>query len=303
MDAITTRQNSTQNLVILRSRRRLYLTAKRYQGALVLLTLALPIISLSVAAFVPWAKAYVAAFALLFGICDVIFFDRWLKGLLRSAARLQEAFDCDVLDIQRNNFLTGNAVDPEEIYELASKTTSSGQDHQLRDWYPVETGAVPTHVGRILCQRQNLIYDNKVRKSYGRLLSIGLIVLLTGLLIYSIATQITVDALIVTVLAPATPILNWILREYFRQQDTITTLAHLKAESEKLWKHALNGMTTQEAAARSRELQDAIYNHRVASPIVFDFIYYWHRNGLEAQMNAGAVHLVAEFQQVRPTHP
>lgn len=297
MNSIPSKQNEDKNLSLLRARRRLYKSAKRYQGAVVLVTLLLPTVSLSAAAFAPGAMAYIAAAALLFGVCEVIFLDRWHKGLMKTAAKLQEDFDCDVLEMRRNEFLEGAAVDPEEVYDLSAKKFNPDGEQQLRDWYPVAVGSVPMHVGRILCQRENLLYDGNVRKTYSRLLRIGLLLLVAGLSVYSIAAGLKVDAFLLTVLAPATPIFNWTLREFFRQRDTVETLERLKSESQKLWKKAVEGMPVNEAAERSRELQDAIYNHRVASPLVFDFLYRFRREALEAQMNAGADHLVAEFHK------
>lgn len=297
MNLIPSKQNEDKNLSLLRARRRLYKAAKRYQGAVVLVTLLLPIVSLSAAAFAPGAKAYIAAAALLFGVCEVIFLDRWHKGLMKTAAKLQEDFDCDVLEMRRNEFLEGAPVDPEEVYDLSARKFSTEGELQLRDWYPTAVGSVPMHFGRILCQRENLLYDGNVRKTYSRLLRVGLLLLVAVLAVYSIAAGLKVDAFLLTVLAPATPILNWTLREFFRQRDTVETLERLKSESQKLWKKAVEGMAVDEAAERSRELQDAIYNHRVASPLVFDFLYRFRRDGLEAQMNAGADHLVAEFQK------
>jgi hypothetical protein len=297
LNSIPSKQNEDKNLSLLRARRRLYKAAKRYQGGVVLATLSLPVFSLSAAAFMPGAKAYIAAAALLFGVCEVIFLDRWHKGLMKTAAKLQEDFDCDVLEMRRNEFLEGASVDPEEAYDLSAKKFSPEEEQQLRDWYPLAVGGVPMHVGRILCQRENLLYDGNVRKTYSRLLRAGLLLLVAGFAAYSIAAGLTVDALLLTILAPATPIFNWTLREFFRQRDTVETLERLKSESQKLWKKAVEGMPAKEAAVRSRELQDAIYNHRIASPLVFDFLYRFRRAGLEAQMNAGASQLVAEFQK------
>lgn len=297
MNSIPSKQSEDKNLSLLRARRGLYKAAKRYQGAVVLMTILLPIVSLSAAALAPGAKAYIAAAALLFGVCEVIFLDRWHKGLMKTAAKLQENFDCNVLEMHRNEFLEGAALDPEEVYDLSTKKFNADGEQQLRDWYPVAVGSVPMHVGRILCQRENLLYDGNVRKTYSRLLRTVIILLVAGFSVYSIAAGLTVEVFLLTVLAPATPILNWTLREFFRQRDTVETLGRLKSEFQKLWTKAVEGMPVNEATERSRELQDAIYNHRVASPLVFDFLYCFRRDGLEAQMNAGANHLVTEFHE------
>jgi len=194
-----------------------------------------------------------------------------------------------------NDFLVGGNVDHEEVFELSEKPFDVEGERRLRDWYPVAVNQVPLLVGRILCQRENLLYDSCVRKTYGAVLSWGLIVLIVLLSLCSLAMDLKLEALILTVLVPAMPIIIWALREKYRQGDTIDTLVRLKAESEKLWKTAAAGMNEGAAAERSRELQDAIFSHRVSSPLVFDFLYRYRRNDLEAQMNAGAQHLVGEY--------
>ena len=47
---------------------------------------------------------------------------------------------------------------------------------------------------------------------------------------------------------------------------------------------------------RSRELQDAIFNHRASSPLIFDWVYNLLRRRMEEQMNAGADQLVSELR-------
>ena len=47
---------------------------------------------------------------------------------------------------------------------------------------------------------------------------------------------------------------------------------------------------------RSRELHDAIFNHRASSPLIFDWVYNLLRRRMEEQMNAGADQLVSELR-------
>jgi SMODS-associating 4TM effector domain len=301
MNEISSKQNENGLITFLRARRRIYRQAKRYQGAVVLATLSLPVISLVVATYLPQAKPYIAALALFFGVVDLFVFDRLQKGWMKTAAKLQESFDCEVLSMDHNDFLVGPQVDPEEIFSLASAKLADEDEQKLRDWYPVAVARVPLHVGRILCQRENLLYDSNVRRFYGRLLQVGVLVVIAGLFIYAIACGRSMAESLLTVFVPAVPAVNWALREFLRQRDTVETLERLKSESEKLWKRAIQGMGEVEAAERSRELQDAIYAHRVSSPLVFDFLYLFRRNDLEAQMNAGAGHFVAEYLKKNPT--
>ena len=75
MNSIVTKQNEPRMLSLVRARRRIYWTAKTYQGAIVLGTLLLPVISLVVATFYPAVRSYVAVAAILFGLCEVVLMD------------------------------------------------------------------------------------------------------------------------------------------------------------------------------------------------------------------------------------
>lgn len=134
-----------------------------------------------------------------------------------------------------------------------------------------------------------------MRKTYGAALSLGFAVLIVLLSLCSLAMDLKLEALILTVLVPAVPIISWALGEKCRQDDTIDTLVCLKAESEKLWKTTAAGMDDVTAAERSRELQDAIFSRREYSPLVLDFLYRYRSDDLDAQMNAGAQHLVGDY--------
>lgn len=295
MNTIIETQNQPKMLSLLRARSRIYSRAKRIQGSIVLVTLSLPVFSLAAATWFPTAKAYITLVSLFIGLCEILVLDRWHKARMKCAAKLQEEFDCLVLNMPSNDFLVGGNVDHEEVFALSEKPFDEQGERRLRDWYPLAVDQVPLSVGRILCQRENLLYDSSVRKTYGAMLSWGLTLLIVLLSLCSLAMDLKLEALILTVLVPTIPIITWALREKHRQGDTIDTLVRLKAESEKLWKTVAAGMDEGLAAERSRELQDAIFSHRVSSPLVFDFLYRYRRNDLEAQMNAGAQHLVADY--------
>ena len=98
-------------------------------------------------------------------------------------------------------------------------------------------------------------------------------------------------------LVPAAPALTWALRENKRQVDTLETLTRLKAESEKLLKATINGVDAAEAKRRSRELQDAIFGHRLSSSLVFDWLYNLLRPRLEAKLVHGAKRWVDEAKR------
>lgn len=100
--------------------------------------------------------------------------------------------------------------------------------------------------------------------------------------------------LLLNVVVPFTPILNWTLREFRKQVDTANALATLKTEFEKIWERAIAGAAPGELNESSRQLQDAIYQHRASSPLVFDWVYDRFRTGNEDEARHAAQRLVQQ---------
>lgn len=295
MNDIATKQIEPRMLDLLRARTLIYRRAKNYQAVFLIITLLLPVLGALAATVLPQIKPFVAAFALAFGFVDVLFLDRWHKTRLKTAAKLQEDFDCTVLSMEWNGFLVGGKVDPEEIFDDASRKLDPADEQRLVNWYPLAVKELPLHLARLVCQRTNLWYDGTLRKTYRIVLMSGVLAIGMAAAIYSLIIDPTMTTFVLTVLAPMTPVVTWALREYIRQADTVDLLGRLKGEVEKLWDRSRSGATADAISMSSRELQDAIYSHRASSPLIFDWIYSLRRRRLESQMNSGAEHWVREL--------
>lgn len=283
-------------LDLLRARTLIYRRAKNYQAVFLIITLMLPVLGAIAATALPQFKPFVATFALAFGFVDVLFLDRWHKIQLKVAAKLQEEFDCTVLGMEWNGFLVGRKVDPEEVFADACRKLSQADEQQMANWYPLAVKDLPIHLARLVCQRTNLWYDGSLRKTYRTVLISGVLAILLAATMYSLIIDPTMTSFVLTVLAPMTPVVTWALREYIRQADTVELLSRLKGEVEKLWERSISGVSADQISTSSRELQDAIYSHRVSSPLIFDWIYNLRRSTLESQMNSGAEHWVRELR-------
>jgi hypothetical protein len=296
MNNIPERQNEDRMLALLRARRALYRNAKNWQGAVVWFTLLLPIANCGTTIWGLSLTPLLAVAALLFGLVEILFIDSWLKRRLAEGAKLQEEFDCEVLGMHWNELVAGKKVDHERVHSASRNRLDSKSEQQLRDWYPTAVGRLPLHLARVLCQRENLMYDGKVRDFYSYVLAGGAFALFGGALAYGgLAAQLRMSEWVVGILAPAIPALMWAAREFRRQRNTVESLEVLKAEADKLWKKAEAGGAPDAISATSRELQNALYNHRISSPLIFDFLYRFRRKGLEDEMNAGALHHVDRY--------
>ncbi|KVU74717.1 hypothetical protein WK73_15140 [Burkholderia ubonensis] len=95
-----------------------------------------------------------------------------------------------------------------------------------------------------------------------------------------------------TLLVPFMPVLTWALKERLQHANTALSLTNLGAEWDKIWARALDGASETDVKNDSRDLQDAIYQHRERSPLVFDWVYYRLRTANEDQAHHAANDLV-----------
>ncbi|MDQ2148125.1 S-4TM family putative pore-forming effector [Alcaligenaceae bacterium C4P045] len=296
MNEIDEKQLETRMLNLLRARTLIYRRAKIVQAAGLVLSLVFPIFSLIVSALVLPSKPFIAFSALMFSFLEVLLLDRWHRSQLKNAAKLQEDFDCTVLQMDWNAFLVGNRIDPEDVFADACKKLSDEDEQRLINWYPLAVKELPLHLARLVCQRTNLWYDSALRQRYRHVLLTGCVMLIAAAGVLSLAIDHTMTTFVLSTLAPMTPVMIWALRECNRQAATIEFLDRLNDEVKKLWDRSRNGASEQEITVKSRELQDAIFNHRVSSPLIFDWVYNLMRRQMEERMNAGAEHWVRELR-------
>jgi SMODS-associating 4TM effector domain len=296
MNSIATIQNAEPQVRLLRARRHIYTQGKRLLSLQIFLTIGVPVIGAFSALVWPDVKGIVAFASIVITIIDVTVFDRFQRAILKTAAKMQEQFDCAVLSLPWDNFTVGAKVNPETIHAASLKWLAGQVDPKLRDWYPPVVGEVPLHLARIICQRTNLWYDSKLRRQYGGGV-LGVTIGLTLLLVvFGLIRGLTIDAFVLTVLAPAAPIVIWGVREYLRQRDATEVLDRVRSEAEALWERAKTGTCSEpECTIQSRQFQNAIYERRSASPLIFDWIYKIQRPRLEDQMNRGAEEFVREI--------
>lgn len=296
MNEIDKKQLEPRMLNLLRARTLIYRRAKNVQAVGFAISLGFPILGLVVSAYLLPGKPFIAFFALIFGFLEVLLLDRWHRAQLKSAAKLQEDFDCTILQMDWNAFLVGNRIDPEDVFADACKKLSDKDEQRLINWYPLAVKELPLHLARLVCQRTNLWYDSALRKRYRFVLLAGCVVLGAVAGFASLAIDYTMTTFVLSTLAPMTPVLIWALRECNRQAATCELLDRLNDEVKKLWDHSRSGATEQEISMRSRELQDAIFNHRASSPLILDWVYNLLRRQMEERMNAGAEHWVNELR-------
>jgi hypothetical protein len=292
---IPTLQNEEPALKLLRARTHIYSCATWIMVLQLLLTVIFPVAGAVLAIVWPGVGAYVAAASLVIVIADPWIIDPSYKLRLKRAAKISEQFDCMVLDLPWDQFTVGDKVDEEDIHTAARSYANRHDDTNLRDWYPKNVGAAPLHLARIICQRSNLRYDSKLRRTYGSIIWITAALIVAGLFLSALLQNLSLADWVLR-MTPATPVLAWAVREYYRQRDTAELLEDLMKEARELWANALSGKCDDmDCCHKSRQFQNAIYTRRASSPLVMPFLYRLKRSFLEDEMNVGAADFLREL--------
>jgi hypothetical protein len=295
---IKVKQNTERQLQRLAAQRQLYSTAKTIFGWQVSLGGPVAVASAFLVLVAPSLKGIVAVWGILVTLTDLFLITPWQKRIRDSAARVQEAFDCDVLELSWNELRAGKTPNPELIKEQSDKYGKwRGEMPPLTNWYAPEVDDLPLHIGRIACQRSNCWWDSKQRRCYACCVITAVSLVFVVVLALSLGAGFTVEDFVLKVIAPLSPALLLGIRQYSEQMEAATRLDRLKEHSERLWNDALSGESGTDVSIRARSLQDEILENRRKSPLVFDRIYRWLRPNYEVQMNFGVSELVAQAKQ------
>ncbi len=298
MNSIPIIQNQAEALRRLAAQRHLYAFAKNI--FIVQLVLAGPIaIAWAFAVILrPELKSWAALFGVIVALADVILLTPWQKRLRDCAARIQEAFDCDVLELPWNSIKVGQRPEPELVKEHADAYSRvASRFPPLTDWYPPVVGDLPLSVARVICQRTNCWWDSKQRRRYAVSILVGTGMITAAISAIAVAGGFTVNDLLLAIVAPLAPTLVLAFRQASEHTEAASRLDKLKTHAERLWTDASGGNASPHIAAETRSLQDEIFENRKRSPFVFDWVFMRLRKDYEAQMNHGAGQLVADAKK------
>ena len=294
MTDISGKQNLPGNIQRLAAQRYLYSQAKRLSAVQASLAGATPILAAVAVAIWPDAQVWAGFAGIVVPLLDVGWLDPWQKVLRERAATIQEAFDCDVLDLPWSDALAGHRPTPEDVHEAAMRHVPLS-DAQLENWYPIAVDSLPQYQARLICQRTNCWWDSKLRRRYTVGIYAALSIVSALVVFLGLLGGMTLHKFVLAVAAPLSPALLWGIREARRHKEAASALDLLKDFGEGLWKTVVQGAVAEPEASRSsRELQNAILSRRRENPFVFDWVYRRLRREYEEQMNIGAEAMVSQ---------
>jgi hypothetical protein len=287
------KQNSERSLKHIAAWTHLYGRAKIVAGWQFFLSVPCALAMSLIALWWPEAKVVTTPLSLLFGWIDVLCLDRIQQHRKKTAAKMQEEFDCELFGLDWNAIRCSSPPETEQLNEAAEKFRRQNRKANHRDWYPTEVGRLPLSLARLICQRAAAWWDMSQRRKYAGWLVAAVAVLVVGIIAISFAADQRVRDMVLSVYLPIAPAVIWAVRECIRQRDAVLSLEKLKSQIEHLFADAISGKRNfSELDQLSRYVQDMSFDGRSRNPLFFDFIFRHLRPDHELRMNEKAKEMV-----------
>jgi hypothetical protein len=296
-------QNTEPQISLLAAASRIYGRAKRLMAVQFALTVPTALFIALLMAWQPTWKVWLTFLSITIALLDALCLNRALNRFKKRGAVVQQMFDCVVFELPWRPLRCGPRVDSEDILTDAQDHLRDSKTRtRLLDWYPLEVKPLPLSLARLICQRASLWWDLRQRDRVRGALTALLAVLAITIFLVALARGDTVQQMILTVYVPLAPAVLWILREILAQRDAIKADERGLAAVEALWKQAMEGrLADEEALNQSLLVQDALFDNRSRSPLVFDWVYRLLRRRKEQQMKFKAEELVKEALEKLPS--
>lgn len=295
MNNIHLRQNEAKQIERLAAQRELYSSAKRYYGLRIILTVIIPVVFAIVAIAYPGLLVVASIYGLVIFVVDIAILESFIGRMKLKAAKIQEMFDCYVLDIPVSPLKAVNDVTIEEVlrnHDAYIKIPTNVE--KIRNWYPVKVEKLPVEIARLICQRCNCWWDGNLRENYANLLKFIMLAVSIISLIIGIVTKMTlIDMLLLY--SGLVPFYQFGLTEADKNSKASLKLKDLLMYVENTWGMAMIGvLSSEQMVIESRRLQDEIFNHRSQAPLLLDFYYKVFRGRNEELMNRTVDSLIDE---------
>lgn len=289
MNNISKTQNEKTKIAQLAAQRELYISAKKLYGVQFYGSFLFPILFSILSFFRVDLSVYSALYGISFYLIDIYLIEPAIFKRKIKATKIQELFDCDVLEIKKSPLKIAEDITVEEVlthYKAHSK--SDGNIEKLKDWYPIITNEINIAISRIICQRSNNWWDSKLRIAYCNIVKFIGIFSFVIILILGVISKIDIEQLVL-ILSGLIPFLRFASKQYFDNKKANDRLNKLNDYINQIWNNILEKKyNIIELDEISRRIQDETYENRISNPLIPDFFYKIFRSKNEDLMTESA---------------
>ncbi len=298
-------ENLDRNLKKLSAQRELYSRAKSTLGWQVFfaipVTLGLAVINLyleiELERNIEWA---VAAYAVILFILDSFIIDKSISQKKEKAAKIQELFDCEVLQIKWNKYLVEEKPDSEDIIKYHNLRLKRKKEDKLKNWYSEKIAVIENNVAKVICQRSNVMYDFSLRRKFMVWIIATGVASLIVLSIVALIKDLSFRSYLINAVTPFLPVFAIVTKQYQNNKRSIENLVSAKATIQQVWSEVIESDDKTDIPELAiRGIQDRIFLNRKDNALIPDSIYNRLRKGLEEQMYFSVDELILEYNENR----
>jgi len=266
-------QNEINELEKLAAQRYLYSIAKRFLLANLIFSIPFIILYFILSLFFPVLIDYKIYISII-SIVNLMIMNKYQYEKIKEATIIQEQFDVDILQISWNPYLINKSIKIELINEYNKKYLQKFKDHEkLKNWYDVDDSNIPIEFARLICQRENIWWDKKLKSLYHKIITFIPIIVFFILLIISLLYDHKLKVFINEIFY-LSPIIIYCVDQHYKYKISLDSLDDLNSKIETLIDQAIRSkLNPHELTINSRLLQDRIYYHRLNSALVFDYLF------------------------------
>lgn len=269
-DYITVKQNKPESIRLLAAMRHLYGISKHIRLIRIVITIIFPIISVICVNYFASAIPTIAILSAIWLILNRTWILEIEKNIVQKAAKIQEEFDVALFQINWNDILVGEKVDPEYKIELNQKF--KGDRDKLKDWYH-GLKATSHFYNVLLAQRTSVVWDMNLRKFYGNLLLTVFSICLITFILIGFYLNASFQTLILSLIIPSLPLLLHLIETAVAHKKKSSTLGVLLAKIT----NEISITTSDDIKDRCRQFQDYIYLNRCDINTVPEKVYWIKR--------------------------
>ncbi|KML40666.1 hypothetical protein VL14_13245 [Cytobacillus firmus] len=277
------KQNSKENIQLLKAMRYNYDFAKLYFKIRMLVSIVLPMLSIIFTSLFKFEVISInlGSFFSVIGSLWLVayhYFKKMEDSFIEKGAKIQEQFDINIFNIDWNVVLIGHKVSPEDIQSSSDKF--SGEVSKLKNWYS-GLEAKEHYVNVLLSQRSNLMWARSLKQNYSLLITLlGAIYVIATLFIGSMIDISLKDYLLI-IFIPSLSILIYITETRDKLSGQVKQNTELGEEIRTIIEQNQSSIDK----LLCRQFQDAIYiNNRVGAVLIPEFLYWLRRNKDDNQM-------------------
>ena len=277
MNKIIQKQNEPVSIGRLKAQRKIYRQAKYIAYASLLLFVIPIVVGNIVKVWLGSNVNFINAFAAYGAIAAVLklSFSIWESAKKKSAASVQQLFDTYLYDIPWKKIW---GKKPSQ--EFVNQVSRNEPDSKLMDWYEPLIEKADHNVGVLLCQLENMRYDEQLKTMFYRNINVLFYAYIAIVLVFEyFYYHESVFAYMLHTLLPISPIVVWYGLLMRSRKKELELRGRLDALTDAAW----NIVKSYNSVSMSRleEIQDALYAYRCEVNAVPDAYYNWHRDMLE----------------------